>query len=106
MGYMMQVLEQEQQEAADTAKSFPDFQAGDELEVILTVPENQRKPATVRGLCISRNNRGVRTSFTLRNFLGNAGGIERTFPLYSPHVQSIKVLRSQHVRRAKLYYLR
>ena len=60
--------------AACTAESFCTVR-------LQTVPENQRKPATVRGLCISRNNRGVRTTFTLRNFLGNAGGIERTFPL-------------------------
>ena len=46
-----------------------------------SVPENKRRPAAFKGVCIARRNRGLRTSFTLRNFIGTSGGIERTFPL-------------------------
>jgi ribosomal protein L19 len=63
-------------------------------------------PHPPQGICIAKRNRSVRSSFTLRNIFGGSGGIERTFPLYSPHITEMKVLESRRVRRAKLYYLR
>ena len=87
----------------------PTFGPGDLLELKLSVPENKRRATIFKGICIARRNRGWRTSFTLRNFIGNSGGIERSFPLYSPHVLEIKVLKvagRKKYRRAKLYFLR
>lgn len=58
------------------------------LVVAQSVPENRRRVAVVKGTCIARRNRGWRTTFTIRNHIGNAGGIERTFPLCAPHLRS------------------
>lgn len=106
MGFMLQELEKERVQEEGLAKNFPVFGPGDSLELKLSVPENRRRVAVVKGTCIARRNRGWRTTITIRNHIGNAGGIERTFPLYSPHIQEIKVLATKKVRRAKLYYLR
>ncbi|KAK9916692.1 hypothetical protein WJX75_005877 [Coccomyxa subellipsoidea] len=102
----MQVLEREAADRAAAEKKFPDFQPGDILELKLAVPENKRRPATVKGLCIARKNRSWRTSFTILNFIQGGGPVERSFPLYSPTLQSLSVIGRRKVRRAKLYYLR
>lgn len=81
MGYLMQALEKEKEIEAQTHLSRPDFGPGDFLELKLSVPENKRRTTLFKGICIARRNRGWRTSFTLRNFIGSNGGIERTFPL-------------------------
>lgn len=81
MGYMMQVLEKEKENEAQAQLARPDFRPGDFLELKLSVPENKRRTTLFKGICIARRNRGWRTSFTLRNFIGSSGGIERTFPL-------------------------
>lgn len=81
MGHLLQVLEREKQAEAQAARQHPDFSAGDFLELKLSVPENKRRTTVFKGICIARRNRGWRTSFTVRNFVGNSGGIERTFPL-------------------------
>jgi large subunit ribosomal protein L19 len=81
MGYMMQVLEKEKENEAQAQLARPDFGPGDFLELKLSVPENKRRTTLFKGICIARRNRGWRTSFTLRNFIGSSGGIERTFPL-------------------------
>ncbi|KAK9810730.1 hypothetical protein WJX73_003544 [Symbiochloris irregularis] len=106
MGHLLQVLEKEQEMKTAELKGFPDFGPGDVLEVKLEVPENRRREAVFKGLCISKRRRGWRTVFTLRNHIANAGPIERTFPLYSPIIQSLKLIEHRKVRRAKLYYLR
>jgi len=106
MGFMLQELEKEKEVEAMRLKNYPSFGSGAVLEVGLVVPENKGRPATFKGICIARRNRGYRTSFTMRNHMGNVGAVERTFPLYSPTIQSIKVLDQRRVRRAKLYYLR
>jgi large subunit ribosomal protein L19 len=109
MGHLLQVLEKEKEEEAQTDLQRPDFGPGDLIELKLSVPENKRRTTVFKGICIAKRNRGYRTSFTLRNFIGNSGGIERTFPLYSPHVLDIKILSStgrRKYRRAKLYFLR
>jgi large subunit ribosomal protein L19 len=81
MGFMMHELEREKQAAAAAATPRPDFAPGDLLELTLSVPENRRRTTVFKGIVIAKRNRGWRTSFTLRNFIGNSGGIERTFPL-------------------------
>lgn len=106
MGYMLSILEKEREAQAIETRKLPDFKPGDVLELKLTVPENKRRSTNFKGVCIAKKNRGWRSSFTLRNFIGASGGIERSFPLYSPHIQDLKVLESRKVRRAKLYYLR
>jgi large subunit ribosomal protein L19 len=108
MGHLMQLLEQEKEFEAREARAHPEFSPGDLLELKLSVPENKRRTTVFKGICIAKRNRGYRTSFTLRNFVGGSGGIERSFPLYSPHLLEIKVLSTakRRYRRAKLYYLR
>ncbi|KAG7669466.1 hypothetical protein Ndes2526B_g05798 [Nannochloris sp. 'desiccata'] len=109
MGHLLQVLEKEKEVAAQQQLDRPEFGPGDLIELKLSVPENKRRTTAFKGICIAKRNRGWRTSFTLRNFIGNSGGIERTFPLYSPHVLEIKVLSAagrKKYRRAKLYFLR
>lgn len=108
MGHMMRLLEQEKEEQARVAKDPPEFSPGDAMELKLTIPENKRRTSIFKGICIAKRNRGWRSSFTLRNHIGGGGAIERTFPLYSPHLLEIKVLRKarRKIRRAKLYYLR
>ena len=81
MGHLLKVLEKEKEEEALASKKLPNFGPGDFLELKLTVPENKRRTTMFKGICIARRNRGWRTSFTIRNFVGNSGGIERTFPL-------------------------
>lgn len=103
---MIKELEKEQEAKAAAEKAFPQFRAGDVLELKLAIPENKRRVSTFKGICIAKKNRGWRTSFTIRNSIGTSGGIERTFPLYCPTLLELKVLESRKVRRSKLYYLR
>lgn len=109
MGHMLMVLEKEKEEEARAARAYPDFKAGDMIELKLSIPQNKGRETVFKGICISRRNRGWRTSFTLRNVIGNSGGIERSFPLYSPHIQGVRLLegrKRKKYRRSKLYYLR
>jgi large subunit ribosomal protein L19 len=87
-------------------KVIPDFQAGDTLRVNVSITEgkNERIQA-FEGLCIARKNKGINSSFTVRK-ISHGEGVERLFPLYSPRVDSIEVVRKGVVRRAKLYYMR
>lgn len=106
MGFLMQELNKERAQAVHTQRRYPDFQAGDVLELKLVVPENRRRVSTFRGLCMAKKNRGWQSAFTLRNVIANAGPVERTFPLYSPIIEDLKIVEHRKVRRAKLYYLR
>jgi large subunit ribosomal protein L19 len=98
-------------EAAELAKqggkdSIPDFSSGDTLRVNVRVVEGERERIQAyEGVCIGRKNAGINSSFTVRK-LSFGEGVERIFPLYSPRVDSIDVVRRGKVRRAKLYYLR
>jgi large subunit ribosomal protein L19 len=84
----------------------PDFQAGDTLRVHVKVQEGNRERLQVyEGLCIGRKNAGVNSAFTVRK-ISFGEGVERVFPLYSPNIWEIEVVRKGVVRRAKLYYLR
>ena len=87
-------------------KSFPDFSAGDTLSVKIKITEGARERfQTFEGVCIARKNAGINSSFTVRK-ISYGEGVERLFPLYSPRIDSVQVLRRGAVRRAKLYYLR
>ncbi len=87
-------------------KSIPSFRTGDSLKVNVKVVEGDRSRIQVfEGICIARKNSGVNSSFTVRK-ISHGEGIERVFPLLSPIVDSIEVIRQGDVRRAKLYYIR
>jgi len=87
-------------------KMIPEFAAGDTLRVNVKVIEGTRERIQAyEGLCIARSNRALNSSFTVRK-ISYGEGVERIFPLYSPNVESIEVIRRGKVRRAKLYYLR
>jgi large subunit ribosomal protein L19 len=101
---LIQQLEQEQ--IAKLAKTIPDFQPGDTVIVNVKVKEGERsRIQAYEGVCIARSGGGLQESFTVRK-ISYGEGVERVFPVYSPNVDSIKVVRRGAVRRAKLYYLR
>ncbi|MCK5040872.1 MAG: 50S ribosomal protein L19 [Sphingomonadales bacterium] len=87
-------------------KQIPDFRPGDTLKIDVRVVEGKRERIQAfEGVCIARAAKGVNSNFTIRK-LSYGEGVERVFPLYSPNVDKITVLRHGRVRRAKLYYLR
>ena len=87
-------------------QAIPEFGAGDTLRVSVKVIEGTRERVQAfEGVCIARRNRGVNSAFTVRK-ISYGEGVERVFPLYSPRIASIEVVRRGKVRRAKLYYLR
>ena len=87
-------------------KKITDFSAGDTIKVGVKIVEGKRERIQFfEGVCIAKKNRDLNSSFTVRK-ISFGEGVERTFALYSPNVDSIKVTRSGKVRRAKLYYLR
>ncbi len=101
---LIQQLEQEQ--IAKLAKTIPVFQPGDTVIVNVKVKEGERsRIQAYEGVCIARSGGGLQESFTVRK-ISYGEGVERVFPVYSPNVDSIKVVRRGAVRRAKLYYLR
>src|SRR5215471_9853543 len=103
---LLQQLEREQVEKLAASRPVPEFQPGDTLRVGVRVVEGERERIQVfEGVCIGRKNAGVNSNFTLRK-ISYGEGVERVFPLYSPRVTSIEVVRRGVVRRAKLYYLR
>lgn len=102
------IQEIEQEHLAEIAgdKEIPDFSPGDTLRVNVRVVEgNRERVQAFEGVCIGRRNAGLNSSFTVRK-LSYGEGVERVFPLYSPRVESIEIIRRGKVRRAKLYYLR
>jgi large subunit ribosomal protein L19 len=108
-GIPMNIIEE--LEAAQAAKlaevrPIPEFQPGDTVIVNVKVKEGDRtRVQAYEGVCIARNGGGVNESFTVRK-ISYGEGVERVFPIYSPMIDSIKVIRRGKVRRAKLYYLR
>lgn len=103
---LIQQLEAEQVAKLSADKAIPDFRAGDTLRIGVRVVEGDRtRIQNFEGVCIARSNRGVSSNFTVRK-VSFGEGVERVFPLYSPNVASIEVVRRGVVRRAKLYYLR
>ena len=97
----VQAIEQEQIKA-----DVPHFKAGDTVKVHYRIVEGQTQRVQIfEGICIALKNSGVRRTFTVRK-LSYGVGVERVFPMYSPRVEQIEVVRRGRVRRAKLYYLR
>ena len=87
-------------------REIPDFRPGDTLKVGVKVIEGERsRVQNYEGVCIARSNKGIGSNFTVRK-ISFGEGVERVFPLYSPNIDSIEVVRKGAVRRAKLYYLR
>ena len=103
----MNLIQQLEAEAiASSGKTIPEFRPGDTLRVGVKVVEGERtRVQNFEGVCIARANKGLGSSFTVRK-ISFGEGVERVFPLYSPTVDSIEVVRRGDVRRAKLYYLR
>ncbi len=103
---LIQTLEAEQVAALTELRAIPDFRPGDTLRVGVKVTEGERSRVQMyEGVCIARANKAVNSNFTVRK-ISFGEGVERVFPLYSPAIDSIEVVRRGAVRRAKLYYLR
>ena len=99
-------IEQEQIKEITDKRKVPEFGAGDTLKVHLKVVEGTRERIQVfEGLCIARSNRSLNSSFTVRK-ISNGEGVERVFPVYSPLIEKLEVIRRGDVRRSKLYYIR
>jgi len=103
---IVEQIEQEEIAKLTAARAVPEFRPGDTLKVNVKVIEGTRERVQAfEGVCIARANRGIGSSFTVRK-ISYGEGVERVFPLYSPRIDSIEVVRQGAVRRAKLYYLR
>jgi large subunit ribosomal protein L19 len=103
---LLKQIENEQVAKLTAGKDIPDFQPGDTLLVNVKVVEGERsRVQAYEGVCIGRAGAGLNKNFTVRK-ISYGEGVERVFPLYSPMIDSIKVVRRGKVRRAKLYYLR
>lgn len=106
MSSIIRQYEAEQQKKLTDGKTIPDFAPGDSLRVNVKIIEGQKERVQAfEGVCIGRKNSGLNSSFTVRK-ISYGEGVERVFPLFSPNVDSIEVIRRGRVRRAKLYYLR
>ena len=103
---LIQQLEKEQFDKLSAGKDIPDFAPGDTVIVNVKVVEGDRtRVQAYEGVCIGRSGSGLNESFTVRK-ISYGEGVERVFPVMSPMIDSIKVVRRGKVRRAKLYYLR
>ena len=103
---IIQQFEAEQIVKLTAARAVPVFQPGDTLKVMVKVIEGERtRVQAYEGVCIARSNKGLNSNFTVRK-ISYGEGVERVFPLYSPTLAEIVVVRRGDVRRAKLYYLR
>ena len=103
---IIQQLEAEQAAKIEAKRTLPEFSPGDTVRVNVKVTEGTRtRVQAYEGVCIARSGGGLNENFTVRK-ISYGEGVERVFPLYSPMIDSIKVVRRGKVRRAKLYYLR
>ena len=103
---IIQQFEAEQVTRLSGSRPVPSFQPGDTLRVSVKVVEGERtRTQAFEGVCIARSNKGLNSNFTVRK-ISYGEGVERVFPLYSPTIAEISVVRRGDVRRAKLYYLR
>jgi len=103
---LLQQIEREQVEKLVANRPVPKFEPGDTVRVMVRVIEGERERVQAfEGVCIARKNAGINSNFTLRK-ISYGEGVERVFPLYSPRITAIEVIRRGVVRRAKLYYLR
>lgn len=102
----LQKFEAKQLDALKENSNIPNFSAGDTVRVNVKVKEGTRERVQAyEGVCIARGGHGINASFTVRK-ISYGEGVERVFPLYSPRIESIELVRRGSVRRAKLYYMR
>ena len=103
---LLKEIENEQMAKLSAGKEIPEFQPGDTVIVNVKIVEGERsRVQAYEGVCIGRAGGGINENFTVRK-ISYGEGVERVFPLYSPMIDSIQVVRRGKVRRAKLYYLR
>jgi large subunit ribosomal protein L19 len=103
---LIRELEAEQARKIEAKRQIPEFSAGDTVRVLVRVTEgNRTRVQAYEGVCIARSGGGLNESFTVRK-ISYGEGVERVFPVYSPLVEGVEVIRRGKVRRAKLYYLR
>ena len=103
---ILQEIEQEQIDKLSAGKTMPEFAPGDTIKVNVKVVEGERERIQAyEGVCIARKNDGLHSNFTVRK-ISYGEGVERVFPLFSPNLDSVEIVRRGDVRRAKLYYLR
>ena len=103
---IIEQLEKEQAEVINQQRTLPDFAPGDTVRVNVKVTEGTRsRVQAYEGVCIARSGGGLNQSFTVRK-ISYGEGVERVFPVYSPAIDSVELVRRGKVRRAKLYYLR
>jgi large subunit ribosomal protein L19 len=106
MNNLLQTFEKKQIERLTGKKRIPTFRPGDTLKVTIRITEGDKsRLQAFEGMCIARKNNSVNSNFTVRK-LSHGEGVERVFPLFSPIIEKIEVIRKGDVRRAKLYYLR
>ena len=106
MNNLVEKFEKKQIAKLTSKKSIPTFRAGDTLRVLIKIVEGERSRLQVyEGLCIARKNNSINSKFTVRK-VSHGEGVERVFPLFSPIIDKIEVIKKGHVKRAKLYYLR
>ena len=86
-------------------ESTPDFRAGDTLRVLVRLPEGENRKQAFEGVCLRRSNAGARSTFTVRK-MSSGIGVERIFPLHSPFIEKIEVVKHGRVRQSRIYYLR
>ncbi len=103
---IIEKIEKEQLEKLSSGKQIPEFNPGDTIKVDVKVVEGTRERIQAfEGVCISRGGKGINESFTVRK-ISYGEGVERVFPLFSPKISAITLVKKGKVRRAKLYYLR
>ena len=106
MNNLLETFEKKQIERLTGKKRIPTFRPGDTLKVTIKITEGDKsRLQAFEGMCIARKNNSVNSNFTVRK-LSHGEGVERVFPLFSPIIEKIEVIRKGDVRRAKLYYLR
>ena len=106
MSNLLDIFEKQQIERLTSKKRIPAFRPGDTLKVTVRITEGSKsRLQAYEGICIARKNNSVNSNFTVRK-ISHGEGVERVFPLFSPIVEKIDVVRKGDVRRAKLYYLR
>ena len=106
MSNLLETFEKKQIEKLTGKKRIPTFRPGDTLKITIRITEGDKsRLQAFEGMCIARKNNSVNSNFTVRK-LSHGEGVERVFPLFSPIIEKIEVVRKGDVRRAKLYYLR
>ncbi|KAI7729519.1 hypothetical protein M8C21_028403 [Ambrosia artemisiifolia] len=105
LGDIMGILNKQAIEASDSSRPVPDLRTGDIVEIKLEVPENRKRLSIYKGIVISKQNAGIHTTIRIRRIIAGVG-VEIVFPIYSPNIKEIKVVKHRKVRRARLYYLR